>query len=150
MLVCCACVCEWTSLAKWSGRQPSNRKVVCSITGVASLVLLFPWAKNLYSHCFSLWMGTWCWLGSNPPSCNTMGTCTGNNWGIKCQTAIHVYYWGLSPLEWICQHCMALSAWVVPRHPSASLGWRDCLAAASDLAFCFAFWACVWCVCEPA
>ena len=37
------CVCKHASLAKWSGHQPTNRKVVGSICSVTTLVLpLFP------------------------------------------------------------------------------------------------------------
>ena len=36
----CVCVCARVCIAKWSGHRPTDRNVVGSIPGVASLVLL--------------------------------------------------------------------------------------------------------------
>ena len=50
----CVCMCVRTSIAKWSGHRPSNRKVVglipsCGHFSVVGVSL----SKKLYSHCSS-------------------------------------------------------------------------------------------------
>jgi len=87
----------------------------------------------------------------------------GNNWRNKYQTALHVLLMNVvqlgfwvptpSPWAWYCHTwrvlaflqmdlpALALSAWVLPKHPSASLGRCDRLAAAKD--FAFTYFACV-------
>jgi len=88
-------------------------------------------------------------------------------WGNKCQTAVHVSLMGVvqvqlrvpTPSPWdivspTCgapalpkvdlQHVPAL-AFVVPRHPSASWGQRDHLAA--DVCVCVCVCVCMLCMC---
>ena len=67
------CVCAWVC-----GR-PGNRKIPGLIPSWATLVFLFPWARN-FTHITSVYptvkVGTW-WPGANwgssPPSCNING-----------------------------------------------------------------------------
>ena len=76
----CACVCVFSSIAKWLDHRPGNRKVPGSMLGYMQIgAFVVSLSKKLYSHCSSLpscILGTW-WpgvnWGSSPPSCNING-----------------------------------------------------------------------------
>jgi len=79
-------------IAKLSWYQCSNQKVVGSIPSVGVVVSL---SKKLYLHCYSL---PNCINGdlvlireAAHPAVTLIGTVPGNNWGNKCQTAVHVH-----------------------------------------------------------
>ena len=76
-------------MTKWSGYWPHNQEVMGSIPGLATLVLLFPCAKNFthialvypavkwgpggldgeVAHLAVTSMGTWCKLGKQISNC---------------------------------------------------------------------------------